>query len=289
MSVILAQGKMQKLPILGSRVMFKNGHKFGSTYVVCKSSVMEGSFENHCPPNLFLSLVSRYKLGSSDIIKFEEMTNNIEKNFIRLDGTLKEHMLLSLLQNLIIITIDKGYILLGRENCSNCIISKVTLTTAKNCKHVEIKSNKYIDFPYWSFGMHPSNRKTMLFGYLEIQPVYGFYLIRDRLYQMVCIIITDDCNKTDIEVSQLQNSYVLIEKYNVITEIFNDNETPNIEYIVAKADDIYVIHSTTQNNNIFGVKSEETEYANVISFVILKKSTVSLLYLIFTKLHFNFM
>ncbi|XP_018573166.1 uncharacterized protein LOC108912427 isoform X2 [Anoplophora glabripennis] len=41
----------------------------------------------------------------------------------------------------------------------------------------------------------------------------------------------------------------------------------------AKVDDIHVIHSRSENN-IFGIKSDELKYSNVISFILLKKSTV---------------
>lgn len=275
MSVVVAQGKMEKLPSVGSVVSFTKAHKFESSYVICRFSNMEGDFQVDCPLNPFLNLVNRYRLGSSDIIKFHEIIKLFEKNFTRVDPALKDEILLSLLQNLITLTIEKGCLTLGRESCMNCIISKAILITTKNCKHVEINSNKYKDFPYWNFGVHPSDRNTLLFGYLEMQPIYGFYLIKDSLYQIVCIIITDNCNKTDIEVSQLQNCYVLIEKFTVVTEIFNESGAPNVEYIIAKADDIYAIHSTPTSNSNFGVKSDDISYSNVISFVILKKSTVS--------------
>lgn len=284
MGIALAQGKIKKLPLIGSKILIKHVHKFNSTYVACESSIMEGYFQTECPWNSFLNLINTFKLAPDDIIKFEEISKEIEKNFTNLVIELKNEILLSLLQNLISLIIDKEHKTLKKDNYNNRIIYKVSLTTVSACRYVEINSNKYAAFPYWSFGSHPSEKNKMLFGYLEIHPVYGFYMVNDNEYNLVCVVITADCKKTVSEISQLHNSYILIEKYIVMTEIFREIEVLNVEYIIAKVDDIHVIHSRNGSSNIFGMKSDKMEFPNVISFKLLKKSTVSILnYLEFRK------
>ncbi|KAJ8909567.1 hypothetical protein NQ315_015557 [Exocentrus adspersus] len=269
MGVRLAQDNSQMLPLLGSKILVEKAYGCGLNYVLCKCSRLEGVFTTFCPQNDFLDLIRLYDLNVAHLFKFEEVREVLQKNFTDVQE-IKMDILLSLFQN-IIHTVDKEEINHNKgNNCCGYPAPVFSLITVSTCKHVEIKSSKYLDFPYWSFGVHPSKKNVMLFGWLEIHPIYGFYMITDSHYKIVCII-TESSTKTDVKLSQFADNYVLIKKYTVVTEVFSEECIPGIEYMVASADDIHIVHSVKKDIDTFENASNSYD---VTSFVVLKKGTI---------------
>ncbi|KAJ8927167.1 hypothetical protein NQ314_020443 [Rhamnusium bicolor] len=270
MSILMSQNELQALPSIGSKVIIKNAHKITSSYFACKSSVLMGDFSLYRKEDTFLKLVKNHKLGIKDLIKMEGIVNLVEYNFKNLEPNLKIKLINSILENIIYLSSNKTY---QDDICLNKSISQFDIITVNSCKYVEIQSNKFNNFPYWSFGIHSNPKNgTLLFGHLVIQPIYGFLLLKDSHYQIVCVIYNTNSEKF----RQIQDSYVLIQKYKIITEIYQENNVPNVEYLLIDLDDINIIYTVKYTDNcLFGnnVPCHRT-FKTSIWFQLIRKSMV---------------
>ncbi|VEN63598.1 unnamed protein product [Callosobruchus maculatus] len=95
-------------------------------------------------------------------------------------------------------------------------------------------------YPKWSFGIHSKEtHTTLLLGYLTLDSRYGFLTLRDSSHKMPCIVFKE----SEKAVGSLIDTYVMLKDYRIITEIFNEENVPCLEYICVKFEDIVILHS----------------------------------------------
>lgn len=268
-AILLSQKTSQKFPTIGSDVSIKNAHKRGSTFVLCSESYLDSDIYATISLGEFVDFVKKHGLGASDIIKTDEIMKML-LNFTDMSDLLRQKLCLRIFTSMLELTsqVEKD-----QHQCLCTSVSHFNVISVNSCQSVDIKkSDKYKNFPYWSFGVQSKkNKNVLLFGHLQLQPVYGLLLIIDSQYNIPCIIL----NKSGKSITSLVNTYVLIKNYKICSEIFSEN-VPNLEYIMVELDDIIFIERNDSNiEEIMKPVIPVEQYKNVICFDLIKKSTVS--------------
>ncbi|KAJ8983095.1 hypothetical protein NQ317_007138 [Molorchus minor] len=115
---------------------------------------------------------------------------------------------------------------------------------------------------------------TLLFGHIQIKSSFGFLMLSDSDYLMPCIIN----NATPEQIHMLEDSYILIKHYRVITEIFQESSVANLEYLFMNFSDIVIIKTNLQKhiNDLYGqVKPNERVFKQELCFQLIRKSTAT--------------
>uniref|UniRef100_A0A6P7FB73 Uncharacterized protein LOC114326514 n=1 Tax=Diabrotica virgifera virgifera TaxID=50390 RepID=A0A6P7FB73_DIAVI len=257
------------LPRLNSRVVVTNLHVSSLTCVACQNTKIKGDLTVDFEPNSFTHLIKKYSLGVADLLMIDRTLEMLEKSFIFTSDQEQIQMLLVLLETVI----KRKYNVneLSSHICLNNWISHIDIIPINRCKYVEITSDKYHDFPVWSFGVHygPKNN-SLLCGFLYIDPQYGFLMIKDNFHKMVCII-TNQLGSTD----KFTDSFVILTKYTVVNEIFKGSRVPNLEYLIVDFKDVIILNTESKSKKLYGaIEPSSDGFQKAWEFSILRKSTV---------------
>nr|XP_023022155.1 uncharacterized protein LOC111510464 isoform X1 [Leptinotarsa decemlineata] len=271
LSLLLLNNPSLSLPQVGARISFKNAHKISSTYVPCTTSELKGVPVEKFQPNAFVKFVESHRLGAQDLVTIGAVIGLLENNFQDLGPEIRETIVLSLLKILLrLFSIPTK----ADHVCLNKHISHLDLICINSCRHVEIQSSKYREFPHWSFGVHPKPRKhSLLFGLVILQDLYGFLMLKDSLYQVVCIFT----NATPENIQSIVDSYVLIRNYKLITEIYKESDVPNLECILVDFQDVVKVFSSQKNEvslYYFNSSAKRLKYNYSLEFQLVKKSMI---------------
>ncbi|XP_072380188.1 uncharacterized protein [Diabrotica undecimpunctata] len=258
-----------KLPRLHSKIIATNLHISSLTCVACENSKIKGDLTVDFKANSFTHLIKKYSLGVADLLMIDRTLEMLKKSFIFKSDQEQIEILLVLLETVIKPEYNDNE--LNSHICLNNWISDIDIIPINRCKYVEIISDKYHDFPVWSFGVHYGLKKnSLLFGFLYVDPQYGFLMMKDNLHKMVCII-TNQSGSTD----KFADSFVILTKYKVVTEIFKDSRVPNLEYLIVDFKDINILSTESKSKKLYGqIEPSSDGFKNAWEFGILRKSTV---------------
>lgn len=208
-----------------------------------------------------LRIILKYRLSSGDLLLIIKMFESV-KSKVPPEISLEKFILTyieSVLQ-------DREYSRLDFPGCdNNKQLPKITLSTVSQLKQVQVTGNFYKDFPYWSFGTRWNFRHELLIGEMFVHPKLGTICFKDLESTAGCVIIK---NYTD-DLRDFLDKYVYVEKFCIVSEIFNPNTKYNLEYFVMDFKHIKVLD--------FKRKRDESSHhlKFKMSFVLINKSNVT--------------
>ncbi|XP_057654584.1 uncharacterized protein LOC130892906 isoform X1 [Diorhabda carinulata] len=253
-----------KLPQLYSMSESKKLHKSLNTFVACSSSTVMSKSKNITKSNYFTNLIKTNKLGAADVFIVDRALRIFEKNFSFENDITGKKVFSNLVETIIELNVSPGEI--HNQRCLNKCLTNFSISSINSCKHVEINSSKYNDFPPWSFGVHKKPKTdNYLFGFVYVDPQYGFLMLKDNFHKIVCIFHGNE----DI----VENSFVLIKNYKIISEIYKEKKIPNLEYLLAHSEDVIIVHNNKKHLEMYGhVLPKKFKYT--MDFIIIRKSTL---------------
>ncbi|VEN50111.1 unnamed protein product [Callosobruchus maculatus] len=229
-----------KMPSLGSQVSIQKANGQRDKNILCEHSVLEGDLSCTVIKNEFSELVHSQKLSVVDIFLIDKYICSM----INISSDIPPDIKVKIITSIIVHTMQKY-----GSNMTHCeheksacdvIIKPHIIKTVNDCHYVEYVSKKYRSYPKWSFGIHSKEtHTTLLLGYLTLDSRYGFLTLRDSSHKMPCIVFKE----SEKAVGSLIDTYVMLKDYRIITEIFNEENVPCLEYICVKFEDIVILHS----------------------------------------------
>lgn len=268
LGVLKGYNETLNLPVIGTKIKATNLHKYATSYVACGTTVLKGDFSIEYQPNFLTHLIKKYELGVSDLIVVNKILKLLQTNLTFQNNEIQELVTGCLFETLIKM---QEKVPQAKEPCLNNVISHLDVMSISSCRFVEVETEKFTDFPTWTFGVHSKiKRNSLLFGFMFINHHYGFLMLKDAFHKILCIVTNKESN-----IDHFENSYVLIKYYTVITEVFKESKVPNLEYLIVKSRDIVVVHSL-ERNILFGKNPPVTEFKYKKDFILYRKSTVSL-------------
>nr|CAI5822096.1 unnamed protein product [Callosobruchus analis] len=229
-----------RMPSLGSQVNIQKANGQRDKNILCEHSILEGDLSCSVIKNEFSELVHSQNISVVDVFLIDKyicsMTN--------VSSDIPPDIKVKIITEIILHTRQESVLsmTLCEHEKSTCDVSikPHMIKTVNDCHYVEYVSKKYSCFPKWSFGIHRRETSTtLLLGFLTLDSRYGFLTLCDSSHKMACIVFKE----SEKDVGSLIDTYVLLRDYRIITEVFNEENVPCLEYICVKFEDIVILHS----------------------------------------------
>lgn len=223
------------------------------------------------PPPWFMDQQPKiYYLCSQSVLECEETTNG---TFLALLNLIRKRDLNLERFKGFLQMIKSEFTLVCKENVEEfaCRVYETlpggdfVFKTPSLCQYVNSKVGGEPKGPYWSFGCHPNCENEVLLGKFTIFKEYGLCMLNDFQYKIVCVLKGVDGGR---DLSELADKFVVITKFVVFTEIFQDYNS-GIDYLVCDLADVFVVR--------FGGATEGLEHKNweqSTTILLLRKSMV---------------
>lgn len=153
------------------------------------------------------------------------------------------------------------------NRCDSNNIPNITLKPVSEFKNIDIE-NKTKDFCYWNFGVQCYGESfTFLIGHFHIERRYGLPCLTDSNWLQCCLISAKNCEDLD----QISNKMILVNKFHVFSEIFQDIRAIDLEYFHFSLDDVIVLNAAAGNKETF-FREKPKDKQLLFDFKLLNKS-----------------
>lgn len=249
-----------RLPYLDDMVRISRKVPFCNIWVIKDESEIRTKLKNKGTVSPFMEFVRTNDLKPCHIIAFDQWLVQIDKYFPKLKVGVLHSVMLSLMKTF--------------SDCKCAQNMKhMEILTVSSLRFIDIKNDIYEKFPNWSFGIHRQETENKyVFGYMDIHSKCGFVTLADEHYTLVC----GYSNRQNRSISEVVNSYVVIKRYMIITEIFGQEGAKNSEFIFFDLQDVQKIYSQVIFPTHFpSIELPKIHYNYHVGFTVIKKSSVS--------------
>ncbi|KAF7269140.1 hypothetical protein GWI33_017810 [Rhynchophorus ferrugineus] len=139
----------------------------------------------------------------------------------------------------------------NKNNCSNFENINIKVPTDLDYVNKDSRNYSFLKFSdMFHYGVFPSQsvykancNSDLLFGYIEFDFHYGWFILKDPINQIPLLFYENIVDPAILD------SYVVINKWLVFTEIFEEDSVNTLSYILIKSSDISIVQKMEREHS----------------------------------------